>query len=218
MANHFKPIYRIGHSLSCFLFQTILQCEAYGADLVPKTGPFLLACNHSSNLDPFLAGSFISRDIYFFARKTLFKPGFANWVLKKFNAIPVDRDGGKDVSALKRVLELLSQGEGVLIFPEGTRSPDGRIQTAKRGVGMMACRAQVPVVPVHIIGSFDVWGKGGKLPKFLPGRITLVYGQPLYPQDYDPGQADPDRYQKAADTILNKIVSLSSPAHNPMSL
>jgi 1-acyl-sn-glycerol-3-phosphate acyltransferase len=208
MSDHFKPIYKIGHSLSCFLFQNILDCEAYGADFVPKTGPFLLACNHSSNLDPFLAGCFISRDIYFFARKTLFKPGFANWILRKFNSIPVDRDGG-DVSALKKVLELLKQGEGVLIFPEGTRSPDGLIQTAKKGVGMMACRAQVPVVPVHIIGSFDVWGKGGKFPKFLPGHIRLVYGQPLNPKDYDPGQGDPDRYQKAADKILKTIVSLT---------
>lgn len=211
MTKSFKPIYRIGHSVSRFVFQSIFRCEAYGASFVPKTGPFLLACNHSSNLDPFLAGSFISRDIYFFARKTLFKPGFANWILQKFNSIPVDRDGGKDVSALRRVLELLSQGEGVLIFPEGTRSPDGSIQAAKRGIGMMACRAKVPVVPVHIIGSFDVWGKGGKLPKFLPGRITLIYGQALLPQDYDPGRDDPDRYQKAADLILNAITSLEAP-------
>lgn len=209
MPNSFKPIYRIGHGISCFLFQGILDCEAYGVDFVPKEGPFLLACNHSSNLDPFLAGSFISRDIYFFARKTLFKPGFANWVLRKFNAIPVDRDGGKDISALKKVLELLSQGEGVLIFPEGTRSPDGSIQTAKKGVGMMACRSQVPVVPVHIMGSFHVWGKGS-FPKFLPGKINLIYGKPLYPSDYDPGSADPDRYQKSADIILNAIVSLTA--------
>lgn len=209
MTDNFKPIYRIGHSLSTFLFQNILDCEAYGANLIPKTGPFLLACNHSSNLDPFLAGSFISRDIYYFARKTLFKPGFANWVLKKFNAIPVDRDGGKDISALKKVLELLNQGEGVLIFPEGTRSPDGSIQTAKRGVGMMACKSQVPVVPVLISGSFEVWGRGS-LPKFLPGRINLIYGKPLYPKDYDPGPSDPDRYQKAADTILKAITSLNA--------
>lgn len=216
MADHFKPIYRIGHTLSRFLFQGVLGAEAYGQHLVPKTGPFLLACNHSSNLDPFLAGCFISRDIYFFARKTLFKPGFANWILRKFNSIPVDRDGGKDISALKRVLELLNEGEGVLIFPEGTRSMDGLIQTAKRGVGMMACRAQVPVVPVHIMGSFDVWGKGGKFPKFLPNRMTLVYGQPLYPENYDVGHADPERYQKAADTILKAIVALRPPSINPL--
>lgn len=208
MTDHFRPIYRIGHALSAFLFQGILGAEAYGVNTVPKTGPFLLACNHTSNLDPFLAGCFISRDIYFFARKTLFKPGFANWILRKFNSIPVDRDGGKDISALKKVLELLSQGEGVLIFPEGTRSLDGSIQTAKRGVGMMACKAQVPVVPVHIRGSFEVWGKSGKFPKFLPDRITLVYGQPLYPKDYDPGHNDPDRYQKAADIILKVISEL----------
>lgn len=210
MTDHFKPIYRIGHTVSAFLFQNILGAEAYGVNCVPKTGPFLLACNHVSKLDPFLAGSFISRDIYFFARKTLFKPGFVNWILRKFNSIPVDRDGGKDISALKKVLELLSQGQGVLIFPEGTRSLDGSIQTAKRGVGMMACKTQVPVVPVFIKGSFDVLGKSGKF-QFLPNCITLVYGQPLYPKDYDPGHNDPDRYQKAADIILKTISELRPP-------
>lgn len=211
MAKVFKPVYRIGHAVSRFLFQTLFQCEAYGVHLVPKTGPFLLACNHASNLDPFIAGCFLSRDIYFFARKTLFKRGFFNWILTKFNAIPVDRDGGKDISALRRVLELLNQGEGVLVFPEGTRSPDGLIQTAKKGIGMMACRAQVPVVPVHIMGSFDVWEKGKKFPKLMPGRIAVIYGQPLYPQDYDPLPTEPDRYQKASDIILSTISSFKKP-------
>lgn len=213
MGSEFKPIYRIGHAFSRFIFQNLLQCEAYGVDHVPQRGGFLLACNHASNLDPFIAGCFLNRDIYFFARKTLFKRGFADWVLRRFNAIPVDRDGGKDISALKRVLELLSEGEGVLVFPEGTRSLDGKIQSAKKGVGMMACRSGVPVVPVHIFGSYEVWGRGSKWPKFSPGKIVLHYGKPLYSKDYDFGEGDAERYQKAADVILRAIVSLERPGN-----
>ena len=106
--------------------------------LSPKLALFCSPATMQVTSIPFLAGSFISRDIHFFARKTLFKPGFADWILRRFNSIPVDRDGGKDVSALKRVLELLREGEGVLIFPEGTRSPDGTIQ-----IGRASCRERV---------------------------------------------------------------------------
>lgn len=211
MGEKFKPIYRVGHGLSRLIMQTFFRAEAYNAHLVPQSGPFLLACNHASFLDPFLAASFIQRDIYFFARKSLFKPGFANWILHGFNSIPVDRDGGKDISALKRVLELLKQGQGVLVFPEGTRSKDGKLQPAKRGVGMMACRAQVPVVPTHIIGTFDVWGRNHKTPRLLLDRINVVYGKPLYPADFDPGKNDPNRYQTAADSIVHAISVLKPP-------
>lgn len=216
MTDTFKPIYRIGHTLSRFLFQTILRAEAYGIDYVPKEGPFLLACNHTSNLDPFIAGCFIQRNIHFFAKKSLFKPGFANWIFHQFNAIPVDRDSGKDISALKKVLELLKNCEGVLVFPEGTRSLDGSLQSAKKGVGLMACKAQVPVVPARIIGSFDVWGKDSKKPKLILDKISIIYGNPLWPSDYDPGGNDPERYQKAADAILKAIASLKQPYTIPI--
>ena len=210
MQKLFKPIYRVGHTLSRLIMQTIFRAEAFNVDLVPKEGPFLLACNHASFLDPFLAACFINRDIYFFARKSLFKPGFSKWILEKFNAIPVDRDSG-DIGAFKKVLELLNQGQGVLVFPEGTRTEDGTFQTAKKGVGMMACRAQVPVVPAHIVGSFDVWGRGNKQPRLILDRMNVIFGQPLNPVDYDLGKQDPNRYQYAADKILDAISALEKP-------
>lgn len=211
MTDTFKPLYRMGHAISRFLFQTMLRGEASGMDHIPEEGPFLLACNHASFIDPFVAGCFIRRDMYFFARKTLFKPGLAERILLGFNAIPVDRDSGKDVSAFKKVLGLLDQGEGVLIFLEGTRSLDGSLQPAKKGIGLMACKAQVPVIPTHIFGSFDVWGKSGKMPKLLPHKLAVVYGSPLYPNQYDAGSQDPDRYQKAANIFLNAIEQLKEP-------
>lgn len=214
MTSSFKPIYKIGHAISRFVFQNLLRAEGYGINNIPPKGPFLLACNHASFLDPFVAGCFIRRDIHFFARKSLFKPGLMERILVGFNAIPVDRDSGKDVSAFKKVLELLKNGEAVLVFLEGTRSLDGSLQPAKKGIGLMACKAQVPVIPTHIIGSFDVWGRGGKMPKLLTNKISVVYGEPIYPQDYDSDSNDPDRYQKAADRILNAIGELKEPYIN----
>lgn len=214
MINTFKPMYRIGHAVSRFVFQNLLQAEAYGIDHIPTHGPFLLACNHASFLDPFVAGCFFNRDIYFFARKSLFKPGLAEHILNGFNAIPVDRASGKDISALKRVFELLRQGQGVLIFLEGTRSLDGTLQPAKKGIGLMACKAQVPIIPTHIIGSFEVWGRSGKFPKLLTNKIAVIYGPPLYPKDYDLNPNDPNRYQNAADIIRIAIAKLKEPFVN----
>lgn len=216
MTTLFKPLYRMGHAISRFVFQILLRAEAYGIDHIPEKGPFLLACNHASFMDPFLAGCFIHRDMYFFARKTLFKPGLGEKILQGFNAIPVDRDSGKDISAFKKVLSLLKEGEGVLIFLEGTRSSDGSLQPAKKGIGLMACKSQVPVIPTHIIGSFEVWGRSGKIPKLLPHKIAVVYGTPLYPSDYDVGSEDPDRYQKAADIILSAVAQLDEPKIKPI--
>lgn len=213
MSNTFKPLYKIGHAVSRYVFQTLLQAEGYGITNIPSKGPFLLACNHASFLDPFVAGCFFDRDIYFFARKTLFKPGIAEHILHGFNAIPVDLDSGKDVSALKKVLELLKKDQGVLVFLEGTRSLNGSLQTAQKGIGLMACKTQVPVIPTHIIGSYDVWGRTGKFPKWLLNKIVVVYGQPLYPKDYDFPE-DPNRYQKAADIILAAIAKLKEPYIN----
>lgn len=212
MKNSLNVLYRIGHSISNVVFQNLLQAEAYGINHIPKYGPFLLACNHASFFDPFVAGSFINRDIYFFARKTLFKPGLIKYILNGFNAIPVDRDSGKDVTAFKKVLELLKQDQGVLIFLEGTRSLDGKLQPAKKGIGLMACKAQVPVIPTHIIGSYEVWGRTGKFPRLITNKIAVVYGPPLYPKDYDFEPNDPNRYQKAADIISLAISKLSEPS------
>ncbi|OIO60757.1 MAG: 1-acyl-sn-glycerol-3-phosphate acyltransferase [Verrucomicrobia bacterium CG_4_10_14_3_um_filter_43_23] len=212
-AEDYNPIYDIGHSLSYNLFNLMFRCDSVGAENVPKEGPFILACNHVSYFDPFLAGSQFRRRIYFFARKTLFSSRFKAWILNRFHAIPVDRDGDSDVGALKRVFKVLESGNGILLFPEGTRSKDGQVQPGKRGVGMIACRTQVPVVPVRFFGAFEAWRKGDKLPNFNQD-ITIAYGKPLFPKDYDPGKNAENRYQVVTDKILDAIRHLEKPKFN----
>lgn len=206
----FEPIYQIGHRFSYGLFDLVFRCTSVGADNVPKTGPYLIASNHVSYFDPFIIGSQIRRQMYFFARKTLFKPGFGDWIMRKFHSIPVDLGGDSDVGALKNVFKILQEGEGLLLFPEGTRSKDGNLQSAKRGVGMIACRAAVPVVPVRVFGAFDVWKKGERFPN-LKQEVSVAYGKPLYPADFDLGKQNPDRYQIAADRVLDAIGQLTPP-------
>jgi 1-acyl-sn-glycerol-3-phosphate acyltransferase len=202
-------LYGISHYLITVAYDALFRGEIAGLENVPQTGPFLVASNHASHLDPPLVGCHIPRQMAFFARKTLWKPGLASKWLDGVGAIPVDRDGGSDVGAIKNVLRTLQSGKALTLFPEGTRSPDGTLQPAKSGVGMIACRSRVPVLPARIFNSHIAFGKDGKLR--LGTRVSIVYGQPLQPADYDDPKAGKDRYQLASEKIMAAIAALQEP-------
>jgi 1-acyl-sn-glycerol-3-phosphate acyltransferase len=178
-------------------------------NLLPKTGGHLVAANHASHLDPFILGSQIPRQVTFFARKTLWKPGFPAWWLNRVGVIPVDRDGGSDVGAIKRVLAAIKQERVIIMFPEGTRSPDGLLQKPKPGVGLFACRTQVPVVPARLFGSFEAFDRRGRLRFGAP--VTVVFGRPIPPAVYDDPAAGKERYQIASERIMAEIAKLQPP-------
>ena len=202
-------IYWIVQTASRIFFRLGFGLKAYGLENIPKDGGFLLAANHASYFDPPAIGCPLPRQICYFARKTLFK-GFFAWLLPRLKTIPVDRDGDSDVSALKRVFKELKNGEGLILFPEGTRTEDGELQPAQRGVGMIACRSQVPVVPVRIYGSYEALSRTAKKPSWGK-KITVVYDKPMLPEDYDPGKADKERYLTSAQRIMARITALENP-------
>lgn len=191
--------------------------QIVGLEHVPKTGGFILVANHVSYLDPPFLGSFIPRAIFYFARDTLFRPGFMRWLLGALHCIPIRRDAKSDVSAIKNFFKILDSGEGIVMFPEGTRSPDGRLQPVRNGIGMLACRSQVPVVPAYIDGTFEALGRSMKWLSFKYS-IKITYAAPLYPKSYDPGPDHPERYQYAADAVMNAIARLGPPAGRDASL
>jgi len=204
-----EPVYGFFHYLSATIYGVFFRGEVVGVENLPGAGAFLIAANHVSFLDPPFIGSQVPRQICYFARKTLWKPGLASWWLDTVGTIPVDRDGGQDVSAIKRVLRSLKEGKGLILFPEGTRSPDGRLKAPKAGVGLIACRSQVPVVPARIFGSFEACGKGGTLRLGTP--VTVVFGPPIAPAEYDEPGAGKDRYQLTSERIMAKIARLQQP-------
>lgn len=203
-------VYGVSHYALATLYAMFFRGEVAGTENIPRTGAFLIAANHASHLDPPFIGSQVPRQMSFFARKTLWKGGAASWWLDTVGTIPVDRDGGQDVGALKRVLRALADGRVMILFPEGTRSVDGRLQPAKPGVGFMACRTQVPVLPARIFGSFEAFGKGAKFPKAgVP--VTVVFGKPILPTAYDDPRAGKERYQIASERIMAEIAKLQAP-------
>lgn len=205
-----QPVYGVCHYLIGVLYGMFFRGDIVGLDNLPATGGFLVAANHTSFLDPPFIGCQVPRQIAYFARKTLWRGGFASWWLDSVGTIPVDRDGGQDVSAIKRVLKAIKDERGLILFPEGTRSPDGQLQPAKAGVGLIACRTQVPVVPVRIFGSFEAFGKGTKIPR-LGTRVTVVFGRPVLPAAYDEPKAGKERYQIASERIMAHIAALRLP-------
>jgi len=206
-----EPVYGFFHYLASVLHGMFFRGETVGLEHLPRRGAFLIAANHASFLDPPFIGCQVPRQIAYFARKTLWKPGLASWWLDTVGTIPVERDGGQDVSAIKRVLKALKEDKGLILFPEGTRSPDGLLKEPKAGVGLIACRAQVPVIPARIYGSFTAYGKGQPLRLGTP--VTVVFGPPLAPAVYDDPAAGKERYQLASQRIFARIAQLQPPRH-----
>ncbi len=206
-----EPVYGFFHYLATVIYGMFFRGEIVGTENLPKDGSFLIAANHASFLDPPFIGSQVPRQIAYFARKTLWKKGFASWWLDEVGTIPVDRDGGQDVSAIKRVLKALKEDKGLILFPEGTRTSDGHLQEPKAGVGLIACRAKVPVVPARIFGSYEAFGKGRSLR--LGTSVTIVFGKPILPDEYHDAGAGKQRYQVASTRIFSHIAGLSRPHH-----
>ena len=160
------------HCVGTGYFQwTILHQER-----IPLTGPVIFAANHVSFGDPPLIGGAIPRPINYLARESLFQPPWFAKLIRSLNAIPLDRDGGGP-AGMRTVLTLLAEGRAILLFPEGTRSADGRLGGAKSGTGLTVIRSGAPVIPVRIFGLHEIWGRKRLLPK--PGRIIIKFGKPL---------------------------------------
>ena len=207
-----QKVYGFSHYLASTIYSIFFRGEVIGTENLPAKGSFLIAANNASFLDPPFIGSQVPRQIAYFARKTLWKGGIITWCLDEVGTIPVDRDGGQDVSAIKRVLKALKEDKGLILFPEGTRTADGYLQAPKAGVGLIACRAQVPVVPACIFGSFRAFGKGQPLRLGTP--VSIVFGAPILPIDYDDPSAGKERYQVASTRIFEQITALSLPSYS----
>lgn len=202
-------VYQAAHYLLQQGFSTFFRGEACGKENIPKEGPFIIAANHVSFLDPPFLGACIERPLRPFARDTLFK-GVLKWLLNQLNCIAIKREADSDVSALKQVFKTLKDGEGILLFPEGTRSANGKLQPPKRGVGMIACKAQVPVIPTRIFGAFEAMGRNSKTIDFN-STLKIVYGKPIAPDAYDPGAESNDRYLEASERVMEAIAKIEKP-------
>ena len=190
------------------LARTVFASTGGGIEILNRDkrihqGGAIVAANHTSYLDPPIVACAYNSPIAFLARKTLFQ-GFGAWLYPRLNAFPIDREHA-DLRSMKTILRRLKDGERVLIFPEGTRSADGRLQEAKAGIGMLVARSGVPVQPVRIFGAHESWPKGGK---FRPHRIQVVIGDPVKFDPEDLKEKSREAYQRIADQLMRAIAEL----------
>lgn len=165
------------YSLAVF-FTLLYRARALHATRVPRHGPIIIAANHLSHLDPPFIGVYTRRRLSFVARSGLFRNRFFGLLISLLNAIPIRENAG-DAAAIKEILRRIRLGEAVLIFPEGSRSPDGSVQPFKRGIALLVKRAECPVLPVAVEGCFDAWPRHRALPRLLPPRIAVNFGNPI---------------------------------------
>nr|WP_053206139.1 lysophospholipid acyltransferase family protein [Jiangella muralis] len=195
------------------ILRLIYRPWAEGVEHVPAEGGAILAGNHLTVIDSFFMPLVLDRKVSFLAKSDYFtQRGVKGWLKRVFfggtGNVPVDRSGGRaSEAALHTAVQILESGELLGIYPEGTRSPDGRLYRGKTGVARMALEARVPVVPVAMIGTAEMQPAGRIIPKRM--RPGIKFGPPLDFSRYYGMETDRHVLRSVTDEIMYALMELS---------
>ena len=203
-----QPLYWASRGVMGIWLWLKYRLRVRGRRHVPRRGGLIVAANHCSYLDPpIMAVCAHRRVVHFMARDTLLSIFVARWFFRRVGVIPLDRTRG-DLGALRKAIATLKEDKVVGLFPEGTRSPDGRIRTAKGGIGFLIAKSGVPVVPLHIAGSFEAFPKGAS--RFRKSRISARFGPVITPEEIRavmPGKKSD--YEAVGALVMERIRQLA---------
>lgn len=208
-------LYKLGWWFFRASFRFYFGWRVYNPERVPLEGPVILAANHASFIDPPLVGSGVTRAINYLARENLFDIPVVGFILRHWLVVPVDREGG-GAKGLKIILARLLEGNAIILFPEGTRTRDGKLQPARSGIGLTVIKSSAPVVPVRVFGTFEAYNRDLRWPR--PRRVAVKYGCPLPFQDLRAEAKTCTKprlkeiYQQVADEIIAAIAKLDQNA------
>jgi 1-acyl-sn-glycerol-3-phosphate acyltransferase len=203
--------YHVGWSIFRVVFATYFRWRVFNPERVPLTGPVILASNHASYIDPPLVGAGVGRQINFLARDNIFHVPVLAAILRSWEVVPVDRDGGTG-RGLKMILGRLEKGGAIILFPEGTRSRHGELNPARSGIGLTVIKSTAPVVPCRVFGTHQAFGPHMILPR--PRRLMVKYGRPMFFETLRAEAAGCSKqrvkeiYQQVADEIMAEIARL----------
>jgi len=195
------------------ILKTVFRPWVTGVENIPRTGGVILASNHLSFIDSVFLPLVIDRRIFFLAKSDYFTGrGLKGFISRAFfngtGMLPIDRSGGKASEAsLNTGLRVLAQGEVLGIYPEGTRSPDGKLYRGRTGVARMILEGHVPVVPVAMIDTEKVMPIGTKMPKVR--RIGVVFGEPLDFSRFEGMESDRFILRSITDEIMYELNRIS---------
>lgn len=186
-------VYETGQALCRLILSNIYRAELIGKENIPNEGPIILCCNHISNFDPPLLGSYLTRKINYMAKAELFNVPLFGTLLNKLGAFPVKR-GLSDKQALRSGLAILKEGGALGLFPEGTRSKTGELGKGLGGAGFFALRSDAVVIPCAIIGPYKAFHK-----------VKMVYGKPM---NFATLREEKKSATEATDYIMSEINKL----------
>ena len=202
-------LYAFLKPIAVFLMRAWFGLRVRGAEHVPARGPALIVSNHQSILDPPVIGGAARRQIYFLAKAELFRIPMFGSLIRALHARPVRREGS-DPGALRTAAQLLGEGKALLVFPEGTRSLNGRLGEGKPGVGMLAVTSGAPVVPVYVSGTLEALPKGSAWPR--RSQVSVSFGPALHFKPRN-GAGRKERYREAAMEMMRGIAELKEQQH-----
>jgi cytidylate kinase len=197
--------------LVCYLpklYKALFGYQIKGVENVPMTGAVIVAPNHVSMMDPPIIAPGCPRELFFFAKQELFEIPILSNIIRTLNAFPVKRETG-DRSAIRSAFQALSSKGALLLFPEGTRSKNGRIQAAKNGIGMIAHRNRVNIIPVCVEGTYKAW-------RFMfMRRIRVQFGEPISISPFlNSAQPKKEIYRQIGMLTIQRIKELQNDCHN----
>ncbi len=204
LTNSHNFLYKVILFLVFWFFKIVYRNAIYGSENF-YAGSAILAANHASFYDPPLLSVSTPYEVHFLARKTLFTPFLFGGLIRRLNAHPVSGKA-QDVAVFKTVLRLMKEGKKVIIFPEGTRSRDGQLQSIKPGVAMLVARTGAAVIPVYLHGTFSIWPEHKKFPRIF-GKTACVFGSPLH-FPIDLSQDPKERQEEISEKIRISIARL----------
>ncbi len=195
------------------LVSTVFRPTITGVEHVPRDGAAIIVCNHLSFVDSIFLPLAIPRQMTFLAKSDYFtgkglRGAIVKWFMTSAGQLPIDRSGGKASEAsLNTGLGVLAEGRVLGIYPEGTRSPDGRGYRGRTGVARMVLEAHVPVIPVAVVGTDEVMPLGAKLPKVK--KVSVVIGEPMDFSRFEGLENDRFVLRSITDEIVYRINELS---------
>ena len=195
----FRPAIRLGA-------RAYFGLRFLGAEHIPASGPVLIVPNHVTYADPVLVSIPMRRRVHYMAWNELFGVPGLSWLIRRLRAFPVEIESA-DPRAAREAVRLLGAGEAVMIFPEGERSPDGRLQRFKPGAFRLACSLGVPLLPVTISGGHESWPPGRTLPR--PGRLSITYHPLIEP----PASRDVKMAARILAPEVRRVVASALPSH-----
>lgn len=185
------------------LLHSYFRGQIYGAEHVPARGRLIVVANHASDFDPPILSNCVRRPVSYMAKEELFQVPVLNRAIRLYGAYPVKR-GSADRSAIRAALAQLEAGWAVGVFPQGTRSPDGRISAPKLGAALLAAKSQSPLLPVSLWGTESIVTKGRKLPQPVP--ITVRIGATIPPP--------PSSDRSTLEVVTEQYVAVIHAMHN----